>query len=68
MVSWNIEKDNSSLRDFGYNSNSIRNQGFRPIAGNVRGNNNRKIEFSNESNSPGKKQETALMVHLFSPK
>ena len=40
-------KDNPSLRDFGYNDNSIRNQKvFKPITGNVQGNAN--IEISNE--------------------
>ena len=45
--SFEAQKDNPSLRDFGYNDNSIRNQNiFKPIAGNVQGNVN--IEFSNE--------------------
>ena len=36
--SMGARKDNPSLRDFGYNDNTIRNQRvFRPIAGNVGG-------------------------------
>ena len=47
QCSLEARKDNPSLRDFGYNDNSIRNQKiFKPIAGNVHGNVN--IEFSNE--------------------
>ena len=40
-------KDNPSLWDFGFNDNAIRNQKvFRPIAGNVGGQDQSNIEFS----------------------
>ena len=43
-----VWEDNPSLRDFGYNDNSIQNQKiFELISGNVQGNGN--IEFSNEA-------------------
>ena len=42
-------KDNPTIRDFGYNDNSIRSQKvFRQIAGNVRGIHEVNIEFTEE--------------------
>ena len=42
-------KDNPSLRDFGFNDNSIRNQKiFRPIAENVCGQDIGMVDFTNE--------------------
>ena len=42
-------KDNPTLRDVGYNDNSIRNQKvFRPVAGNVGGADKAVVEISNE--------------------
>ena len=42
-------KDNPSVRDFGYNDNTIRNQKvFRPIAGNVQGQDHGMVDFSDE--------------------
>ena len=43
-------KDNPSVRDFGFNDNSIRNQKiFRPIAGNVCGQDIGMVDFTNEA-------------------
>ena len=51
-----VWEDNPSLRDFGYNDNSIQNQKiFELISGNVQGNGN--IEFSNEAILCRKKQQ-----------
>ena len=49
--SFGARKDNPSLRDFGFNDNTIRKQKvFRPIAGNVRDDQDQNnIEFSCES-------------------
>ena len=42
-------KDNSSVRVFGFNDNSIRNQKiFRPIAGNICGQDIGIVDFTNE--------------------
>ena len=42
-------KDNPTIRDFGYNDNSIRNQKvFRTIAGNVRVIDEANIQFTNK--------------------
>ena len=47
--SMGARKDNPSLRDFGFNDNTIRNQKvFRPITGNVGGADNAIVEISNE--------------------
>ena len=43
-------KDNPSVCDFGFNDNSIRNQKiFRPIAGNVCGQDTGMVDFTNEA-------------------
>ena len=43
-------KDNPSVCDFGFNDNSIRNQKiFRPIAGNVCGQDIDMVNFTNEA-------------------
>ena len=43
-------KDNPSVRDFGFNDNSIRNHKiFRPIAGNVCGQDIGMVDFTNEA-------------------
>ena len=43
-------KDNPSVRDFGFNDNSIRNQKiFRPIAGNVCGQDISMVDFTHEA-------------------
>ena len=56
MLTWGSERC-PSLRDFGYNDNSIRNQKiFKPITGNVQGNAN--IEISNEPISCRKKNKS----------
>ena len=53
-------KDNPSLRDVGYNYNTIRNQKvFRSIAGNVGGVDNSVVEISNDPLSCRKKQKLA---------
>ena len=47
--SMGARKDNPSIRDFGYNDNTIRNQRvFRPIAGNCRGAGVANAEISDE--------------------
>ena len=43
-------KDNPSIRDFGFNDNSIRNQKiFQPIAGNICGQDIDMIKFTNKA-------------------
>ena len=51
-------KDNPTLRDFGYNDNTIRNQRvFRPIAGNVGGENDAHVVDINDEHVPCRKKK-----------
>ena len=50
QIAIRTRKDNPSIRDFGFNDNSIRNQKiFRPIAGNVCGQDIGMVDLANEA-------------------
>ena len=56
--SMGARKDNPTLRDFGYNDNTIRNQRvFRPIAGNVGGANDAHVVDINDEPVPCRKKK-----------
>ena len=56
--SMGARRDNPTLRDFGYNDNTIRNQRvFRPIAGNVGGANDAHVVDINDEPVPCRKKK-----------